>query len=217
MTFGPVEQMQLLCSRTPPRSIPEEELADEARVRTSAAREARPRSDRAEHVTLGWAVVAAQAPPVPGLRAHGRPDRRRLHGADRRPVRAGRDAADADEGRGRRARGARPRAVRADPARRSVSRSAATRSGWSRSASRGLLELATHYTVARMLERDDFAERYADGHADLRCASSSTRCSRATTRSPSRRTSSSAAPTSTSTSSSDATSSARTARSRRSS
>ncbi len=29
----------------------------------------------------------------------------------------------------------------------------------------GLLELATHYTVARMLERDDFAERYSTGAA----------------------------------------------------
>lgn len=29
----------------------------------------------------------------------------------------------------------------------------------------GLLELATHHTVARMLERDDFAERYASGTA----------------------------------------------------
>jgi len=29
----------------------------------------------------------------------------------------------------------------------------------------GLLELSTHYTVARMLERNDFAERYADGSA----------------------------------------------------
>jgi tyrosyl-tRNA synthetase len=29
----------------------------------------------------------------------------------------------------------------------------------------GLLELATHHTVARMLERDDFAKRYAEGAA----------------------------------------------------
>ena len=47
---------------------------------------------------------AAQAPPVPGTRAHRGADPRRLHRADRRPVRALRHPAPPLEGAGRRAR-----------------------------------------------------------------------------------------------------------------
>ena len=60
----------------------------------------------------------------------------------------------------------------------------------------GLIKLASHHTVARMLERDDFSKRYAGG---FRSTSSCTRSCRGTTRWRSRPTSSSAVRTRSST------------------
>ena len=74
-----------------------------------------------------------------------------------------------------------------------------------------LFRLARTTTVAQILERDDFAKRFAARAADLACSSCSTRCCRATTRSRCAPTSSSAAPTRRSTCCSAATSSAPTA------
>ena len=39
----------------------------------------------------------------------------------------------------------------------------------------GMIKLAAKYTVARMLERDDFAKRFAAAASRSRCTSSSTR------------------------------------------
>ena len=69
-----------------------------------------------------------------------------------------------------------------------------------------LFGLARRFTVARLLERDDFTQPDGGRRSRSRCSSCSTRCSRATTRSRSRPTSSSAGPSSGSTCSSAATS-----------
>ncbi len=68
-----------------------------------------------------------------------------------------------------------------------------------------LFGLARRFTVARLLERDDFTQPDGRRRTRSRCSSSSTRSCRATTRSPSRPTSSSAEPSSGSTSCSAAT------------
>ena len=62
----------------------------------------------------------------------------------------------------------------------------------------GLLKLASNFTVARILERDDFHNRYTNLSPSA-CTNSSTRSCRPTTRWSSRPTSNSAAPTSCST------------------
>ena len=69
-----------------------------------------------------------------------------------------------------------------------------------------LFELVRRFTVARLLERDDFTKRMRRGRSRSRPSSCSIRCSRDTTRSRSRPTSSSAAPTRSSTCCSRATS-----------
>ena len=96
----------------------------------------------------------------------------------------------------------------------SAPRSGTTPSGSSRWTWRAILRLTASTTVARMLERDDFAKRYRRASRS-RSWSSSTRCSRGRTRSRSRRTSSSAAGTRRSTCSWAGTCSASTDRSRR--
>ena len=76
----------------------------------------------------------------------------------------------------------------------------------------GLIQLASRYTLARLLERDDFAKRYAE-QAPIAMHELIYPLMQATTPWPSRPTSSSAAPTSASTCSSAANSSASTVRS----
>ena len=80
-----------------------------------------------------------------------------------------------------------------------------------------LFRLARVATVAQILERDDFATRFAERRADLGARDACTRCCRATTRWRSGPTSSSAAPTRRSTCCSAATSSGPTASPSRSS
>ena len=46
----------------------------------------------------------------------------------------------------------------------------------------GIVRLAGRYTLARMLEREDFKTRFAERAADLTSTSCSTRSPRATTR-----------------------------------
>ena len=105
------------------------------------------------------------------------------------------------QGRGRRARADLHRAGDAHPrpGARASSRSSATPSGSRGSTWRRVLRLTAQVTVARMLERDDFAKRYDERRRRSRSSSSCTRCSRPPTRSRSAPTSSSAGPTSCST------------------
>ena len=78
-----------------------------------------------------------------------------------------------------------------------------------------VVALASQYTIARLLERDDFAQRYQCAAADLPARVPVPACARATTRSRSAPTSSSAARTRSSTTWWAATCSATPARSRR--
>ena len=104
---------------------------------------------------------AAQAPPVPGAGAHRGAHHRRLHRAGRRPVGPVGHPAPPVEGGGRRARRHLRRAGAAGSCCPTTSRSAATPSGSARWASRTCCGSPPRTTVARMLERDDFAKRYA--------------------------------------------------------
>ena len=111
-------------------------------------------------VTLGWSVVLSKlrafqdAGHLPVLIVG------RLHRARRRPQRALEDAADADAGADRRQRRRLPRSSSRriiDLDRIELRRN----SEWLGAlGTGGLLELAARSTLARMLERDDFAKRY---------------------------------------------------------
>ena len=105
---------------------------------------------------------AAQAPPVPGARAHRGADHRRLHRAGRRPVGpVGHPAPPVEGARSTSYAATYVEQAPPDPACRSRSRSAATPSGSAAMGIEDVLRLTSRTTVARMLERDDFAQRYA--------------------------------------------------------
>ena len=125
----------------------------------------------------------AQAARVPGPRPHGRPDHRRLHGARGGPQRPLRRTPGRSPGR-RSTATPRPTSDQAfkvlDPERTEVRRNGE----WLDMPMEDLFRLARTSTVAQLLERDDFAKRYAGAASRSRCSSCSTRCCRATTRSP---------------------------------
>ena len=75
-----------LLARNAVHLLPEKRPRGEAEARPAAAREARHRRHLARHPHRPRDSAAADAR-VPGRRSHRRPDRRRLHDADRRPVR----------------------------------------------------------------------------------------------------------------------------------
>ncbi len=126
-----------------------------------AAGQARHRPDRAGHPSRPRGR-ARQAAGVPGRGPPGRADRRRLHRARRRSVRAVEPSPDPLRGGDRGERGdlqsTGPRDPRCRPA--AASRCAATASGWTwRWPICCALLRAT--TVAQLLERDDFAKRFS--------------------------------------------------------
>ena len=160
----------------------------------AAARQARDRPDRARHPPRPHRR-AAEAARVPGRRATGRPDRRRLHGARRRPERAlgQRPVLSRRGDRRQRRRPTRSRRSRSSTATRAARGPAQQRvaghageellpAAAARPPSRGCSSATTSPSGWRPASRS-------------RCSSCSTRCCRATTRSRSRPTSSSAAPT----------------------
>ena len=158
---------------------------------------------------------AAQAPPVPGPRPHRGAHHRRLHRPGRRPD--GRSATRPRLSSARRSTRT-PRTyleqVAADPRLRPSERIEVRRnSEWLAAMDMDdVLRLTSRATVARILERNDFAAALRGRRARSRSWSCCTRCSRARTRSRSGPTSSSAAPTSCSTSSWAASSRSRRAR-----
>ena len=172
------------------------------------------RSDRARHPPRPHRRDPEDAA-LPGPRAPRHLPDRRLHRDDRRPDRARRRRAR--RSRARRS-SATPRPTRSRSSRSSTRRrprSASTASGSAALGAEGIIRLAAKYTVARMLERDDFRKRFEARPADRDPrvplpAGAGLRLGRAA-----RRTSSWAAPTSSSTSSSGATSCRATASSRR--
>ena len=97
---------------------------------------------------------------VPGRGPHRRADRRRLHGADRRPVGPVERAAGAPRRGDRRERAALRRAGVRRSSTRSARRCASTASGSASSTSPSVVRLTRTTTVARLLERDDFAKRF---------------------------------------------------------
>ena len=134
----------------------------EARARPTAPREARHRRDLARHPRRTRHPAAAHAR-LPGRGARRRPHRRRLHDPDRRPLRT-LDGASDPVGRGDR----RERARHTSSRRSRSSSPSRRRCGATASGSRGLsfadvIRLTRMMTVAQMLERDDFAGRYAAG------------------------------------------------------
>ena len=108
---------------------------------------------------------ARQAARVPGPRPHRRADRRRLHRARRRPERPLRHAPGPVRRADRRERRDLPGSRRSrcsTPTRLEVRRNGE----WLDMAMEDLFRLVRTTTVARMLERDDFAKRYA-AHAPI--------------------------------------------------
>ena len=183
--------------------ISERRAAHEARAGRAAAREARHRPDRVRHPPR-LRGRAAPAAPVPGPRPRRGADPRRLHRTGRRsvgqvgdPPRLTKDEVDAHAQTYLEQVGRHPRHVA-----RAASRSAATPSGSRAMDMEDVLRLTSQVTVARMLERDDFAKRYRDGVADLADGVPVPAAAGRRTRSRSAPTSSSAGPTSSSTSSS---------------
>ena len=109
----------------------------------------------------------AQAAAVPGLRARRRPGRRRLHRPGRRPVRAHRDPRRAERRAGRRElrSGYFDQLMRIlDP--EPAPRSSTTPTGSRRCGVAEILDYTRQLTVAQLLERDDFARRFAGAAAD---------------------------------------------------
>ena len=193
-------------------SLPEGALAAQARAEAAAPGQARHRSDRTRHPPRPRGR-AREAAPVPGRRPQvvliigdytarvGDPSGRSAE----RPV-LGDEEIDANAA-----------TFTSRPSRSSTPsgpRSASTASG-SRCRARELFGLVRRFTVARLLERDDFTQADGGERSRSRCSSCSTRSCRATTRSRSRPTSSSAAPIRSSTCSSAATSRSRSAARRR--
>ena len=143
--------------------LPRGRARAQAGARPAAAREARHRRHLARHPRRPRHPAPAHAR-LPGRGPHGRADHRRLHDADRRPVGPLGRAPDPLR------RGDRPRTRRRylEQAMRSCStpsarRCATTASGCRSSRSRTSSASRATMTVARMLERDDFAKRYAAG------------------------------------------------------
>ena len=172
-----------------------ERLERSAREGTPAAGQAGLRPDRARHPPRPHRRPA-QAAPVPGSRAPGGGDHRRLHGHGRRSQRPLEDPAAAlRRGRSRPTRAPTSSSSSASRSRRRrscQSRSTGTASGSRRCASRTSCACASQYTVARLLERDDFAKR-SQAHSRSASTSCCIRSCRATIRSRSGPTSSSAA------------------------
>ena len=108
---------------------------------------------------------AAHPAALPGRRPRRGPHPRRLHRPGRRPVGpVGHPAPALDASRSTRPpRPTSPRSPRSSTPIRAGSRCAATPSGSTRMGIEDVLRLAARTTVARMLERDDFAKRYAAG------------------------------------------------------
>ena len=198
--------------------ISEAELRTQARARRAAAGQARHRPDRVRHPSRVRGR-AAPAAPVPGSRAHRGADHRRLHRDGRRPVGQVGDP-PAAHARTRSTRTPQTYVEQAAPdPRLSPDRlEIAPQLRVARDARHGgrAAPDRRRSTVARMLERDDFAKRYARGvpislMEFLYPLLQGLRLGRGR-----RPTSSSAAPTSSSTSSWAVTSRSRRARSRRS-
>ena len=195
MPDSPGEAARFL-TRNAVDALPEGELGAQLGRRAPAAGEARRRPHHARHPPRPHGRPA-QAARVPGPGPHRGPDHRRLHGARGRPERplvghpAGLDRAEIDSNA----------ATYQEQAFKvlDLDRTEVRHNGeWLDMPIEDLFRLARTSTVAQLLERDDFAKRYADG-ARSRSSSCSTRCSRATTRWRSGPTSSSAAPTRSST------------------
>ncbi len=162
MTSGPVDQMKLLLADAA-EVIPEEEFAD----KLASERPLRVKlgvDPTAEHITLGWAVVLRKLRRFQDF-GHtavliigdftaqiGDPSERN----EARPMLT-KDEVDAHAEHVLRQFG-----LILSPQRLEVRRN----SEWLEPLGvAGLLEVATHYTVARMLERNDFAGRFAEGSA----------------------------------------------------
>ena len=121
----------------------------------------------APDIHLGHVVVLTKLRAVPGRRPHGRPDHRRLHGAGRRPERARRPSGRCSTRRARsRPTRAPSRSRRSRCSTPSAPRCATTASG-STMPSDELFGLVRRFTVARLLERDDFSQADGGGAADL--------------------------------------------------
>ena len=142
------------------------ELRQEAQARHAAAGQGGLRSDRAGPAPRAHGA-AQQDAPVPAARPRGDLPHRGLHRPDRRPERAQRHAPGAHA---RGDPGERPHLRDAgvqDPRPASAPASTSTRAGSASCTAADIVRLAAQYTVARMLERDDFAKRYKGGPADL--------------------------------------------------
>ena len=103
---------------------------------------------------------ASETEAVPGTRSRRYLSYRRLHGHDRRSDRQSRDAAGADE---RRAAARTPRPTRSRSSRSSTPKTTEMRfnSEWFEAMNAAdMIRLCAQYTVARMLEREDFRNRY---------------------------------------------------------
>ena len=143
-----------------------------------AALEAKLKLGRPLRVKLGIDVTSpdihiGRAIPLQRMRAFqdeghvGRADHRRLHDPDRRPVRPLGGAADPLRRGDRREREDVPRAGDGRARPRPDRGAATTASGSSKLSYAEVVRLARTITVARMLERDDFAKRMAAQRADL--------------------------------------------------
>ena len=168
ISIGPDGRTRLRgrADRGPPRPQRRRLPARRARSRErladgpAAARQARARPDGARPPPRphGRAHEAAR---VPGRRPRRRADRRRLHRARRRPVgplgHAARPVGRAD----RRERRDLPAPGRQGPARRRRALEVRRNAEWLDMSMEDLFRLARHPTVAQLLERDDFAKRFA--------------------------------------------------------
>ena len=147
--------------------IDTDELRTKLAIGPAAAGEARHRPHRVRHPPRPYGR-SAQTAPVPGSRTPRGADHRRLHRAGRRSHRAVGHPAAADRRRGR---GPRPHLRRPGAGRprlrpRTASSWCATPTGWRAMDMADVLRLTGRTTVARIMERDDFSQRFRDGVAD---------------------------------------------------
>ena len=155
----PAEQLHIIESGTAD-VVPKADLVKKLSGGRALHRQARRGPDGARPAP-GPRRAAAQAAPVPGPRTPGRAHHRGLHGAHRRPVGTQLDPAAAHGRADRRERRHLYRTGVPHPRPRRARRCAATPSGSGQLDFADLLRLTSQFTVARILERDDFSKRYA--------------------------------------------------------
>ena len=164
MTESPGEEARFL-TRNAVDALPEGALEQQLAEGEPAAREARDRPHRAGHPPRPHRGPA-QAARVPGPRPHGGADRRRLHrarGGPQRPLVHPARSSSGEEIDANAETFQEQAFTVLDRERTEVRRNGE----WLDMPMEDLFRLARTSTVAQLLERDDFAKRYAAARADL--------------------------------------------------